>query len=354
MRNEENSTQVFSSEQLKTVQDMIGENEPSLFSVLQELSKKYDEKTTIYLTKEFCVNCQTHENQLVGMEFLYQNSFFDDLEKMIKFHKESSNSLNNEWSLLYELQIKRKVHNIIGQDFLKLLEDVEVREDATLLSLLTFLKIYGYYEMYEYEKLEIYQDVLTKYLLDIDNTIIRVYFQLRENELYLHYHWKRNEVQIARNYGHNMLENVFNPRKKCYTHLILAETYVLEDYNKAMEHANKALEIAEYYNLVQFIKDANNKVIPFIAAINGIYEGVETTDEVERAHLYLAAKRWEDALQILNKIQNPTPFQEYYLGLAKKDKDLLQKSYYRFLTERKDQFFALLPYQELNNLAKEG
>lgn len=346
MRNEENSTQVFSSEQLKTVQAMIGENEPSLFSVLQELSKKYDEKTTIYLTKEFCLNCQTPENQRVGMEFLYMNGFREELKTLIKFNIRSNKQTNVEWGEVYDFILHRKVMSQYKGEVLSFVDNYET-DDEILRCLLIFIKIYGHIDLCEFDVIEKYRDELTELLLKIDNTLLRIYFQLRENELLFHFHWMRDEVSVARNYAHNIIENIFNQEKKCFVHINLSETYIFDDYNKALNHAKCAREIALDYELDYYVSAIDNNVIPFISAYNGIYQGISTQDKAEQAHLAIAAGENGKAIELLNTINNRTPFQDYYFGLASEDIDLLYKSYKRFIDERNDHFFAKLPLIEL-------
>jgi len=346
MRNEENSTQVFSSEQLKTVQDMIGETEPSLFSVLQELSKKYDEKTTIFLTKEFCLNCQTHENQRVGMEFLYMNGFHRELEGLIEINKASSNQINIDWGNVYEFILDRKKNRKYKGEVFNFANNYHTN-DRTLSCLLIFLKIYGHIDVYEYELLDEYQEELTSMLLDIDNTLIRIYFQLRENEVLFHYHWTKNEVEVARKYAFNIVDNIFNQDKKCFMHIWLGNTYIFDDYERSLEHLEKAEKIAIDYDLDHFLYAIKNNVLPFISAYNGVYENITTKDIAEQAHLEIARGDKSKAVEILRGLHDLTPFQEYYLGIALDDCHILNKSYLRFINERKDHFFARLPYLEL-------
>ncbi|QHE51056.1 AimR family lysis-lysogeny pheromone receptor [Pontibacillus sp. HMF3514] len=346
MRNEENSTQVFSSEQLKTVQDMIGENEPSLFSVLQELSKKYDEKTTIFLTKEFCLNCQTYENQRVGMEFLYMNGFREELKTLVNINKDSSNQNNVAWGEVYDFILHRKIMAQYRGEVLSFVDNYET-DDEILRCLLIFIKIYGHIDLCEFDVIENYREELTSLLLNIDDTLLRIYFQLRENELLFLFHWMRNEVDIARNYAHNIIDNIFNQEKKCFMHIHLSETYIFEDFDLALEHVNCAREIALDYDLDYYVKAIDNNVIPFISAINGKYQGISTNDIAEQAHLAIAAGDNEKAIKLLKDIEKRTPFQDYYYGLAANDISLLLSSYKRFLNERNDQFFARLPYLEL-------
>lgn len=346
MRKGESQNQVYTSEQLEAVYRLTGPEESTLFTLLQKLSKHYDEKTTIYLTKEFCLNCHSDENKRVGMEFLYMNGFQDDLTQLIEMNKQSHNQVNNEWAEVYEFILDRRKKSKFKGELLEFAKNFKT-SDPTLACLLIFLQIYGHNEMFEYEKLGNFQDMLTQKLLEIDNTLMRIYFQLRENEVLFHFNWKKNELEIARKYAQNIIENTYNQEKKCEIYINLAVTYLFEDYNKALELLSKAKMISKEFKLFFHIKAIDNKILPFIASVNGCIEGIETTDEIEKAHLAVVKGDNEYAIKILKNVKVTSPFQEYYLGIALNNKGFLQNSYNRFLNERKDYFFAQLPLKEL-------
>ncbi|KGP72101.1 AimR family lysis-lysogeny pheromone receptor [Pontibacillus yanchengensis] len=342
MTQEEKKSHAFSSEQLETVYSMIGSNEPSLFSVLQQLSKKYDEETKLQLTKEFCLQCHSDENSRVGMEFLYMNGLYTELKTLIDKNTLSTNSLNKELADIYSFMLNRRVNK--EGDLLKFTKDYSFNvQDPTVECLIIFMKIYGYFQRLEYERFEEFQEELTERLLNIDNTLLRIYFQIRENELLFLFHWKKGQVKIARRYGLSILENTLNQEKKCDMLVDLGLTYLFEDYQKTMDYIKTAEEIATSYQLNYYIKGINNKVIPFVCAFHGKTEGVKTEDTAEKAHLLIKSGDIEKGISILETLENKTPFQEYYLGIATNDIDLLKRSYHRFLNEQNDYFFAQLP-----------
>ncbi|KGX93059.1 hypothetical protein N781_13975 [Pontibacillus halophilus JSM 076056 = DSM 19796] len=350
MKKEENRMQVFSSEQLQMVHDLIGNNEPSLFSVLQQLSKEVDIKTTIFLAREFILNCQSYENQRVGMEFLYMNGFHEEMQRLIEQNRNSENKVNQEWAEVYQIILHRKQQKKFKGELIDFSNGFKT-EDPSLNCLLIFIKIYGYFELDQYEVLNDLLDTsLTPLMLNVDDTLLRIYFQLRENEMLFLYHWKRNETKIARKYAKNIIDNVFNQEKKCYVLIVLALTYTFDDYRKSDEYLQEAMDIADQYHLDFYDYTIRNLVYPFIYGVNGITEGIETDDLVEKAHLMAVKGDKETALDILSKKNSLTPFQEYYMGLATDDNHYFYNSYDRFVKE-KDYFYAQLP---LNELRKRG
>ncbi|MYL34856.1 hypothetical protein GLW05_14775 [Pontibacillus yanchengensis] len=347
MTQEEKKTHAFSSEQLETVYSMIGSNEPALFSVLQQLSKKYDEKTTIFLTKEFCLNCQSEENQRVGMEFLYMNGFQEELKALININKEHSSQRNKEWGEVYEFIFDRRKNRKFSGELLNLRKFNSDSNDPSLDCLLIFLNIYAHYEKYDYELLKKYKDILTEKLLNIDNTLLRIYFQIRENEVLFHYHWRRNELGIAKTYAHNIIDNTYNQEKRCEILLNLAVVYMFDDYEKSIKLLNEAKKIASDYTLDYYLESIDNQTKPFILLVNGIFEGISTTDLSEYAHLQIVRGNTEEAIEILNSFDDKTPFQEYYLGVALNSREVLESAYRNFLFNRNDYFFSRLPLDQL-------
>lgn len=351
MRNGETGP-ICSSEQLESVRQLVGPNEPALFTVLQQLTKEYDEKTTLHLAKEFCFMCHSYESKRVGMEFLYMNGFEKDLQELIDINRYSEHQRNREWGYVYQQVLNRKEdRELYRKKLIEFLDEYETC-DSDLRCLLLFLRIYSYCDNQDYKKIDVYKDKLTSMLLGIDDTLLRIYFQMRENELMFHHHWKLDEIEIARTYALNIIEHTLsNYEKKCYMLMSLAQTYILEGYEKSSYYAQRALEVAKEHGLKFFEKSINNQVIPFISASNGVYEGLETDDLAEKAHLFIAKGEKEQAVNILSHFKDLTPFQEYYLGLAKEDEKILYHSYERFRDEYQDMFFANLP---LNALKKRG
>ncbi|MCD5325481.1 MULTISPECIES: AimR family lysis-lysogeny pheromone receptor [Pontibacillus] len=346
MRNEETGP-VCSSEQLESVRQLVGPDEPALFTVLQQLTKEYDEITTIQLTKEFCFHCQTDENKRVGLEYLYMNGLLDEVQELVKINEESANQINREWAYLYQFFLDRKLRNAEIDDFEAFFSRFQT-SDPELECLIIFTKIYVHCDKFDFKVIDNYRGILTKQLLKINNTLLRIYFQLRENEMLFVHHFKRNDIEAARNYGRNLIENsLINYAKKCYVTANLAETYVFDDFEKAKVYIKEAKDIAIKYDLSYFLGVINNRIVPFMHAVNNDCDGIETNDIPEAAHLEAVKGNAEEAVRLLNSLEELTPYQEYYLGLATGDEKVLYNSYQRLLKEKKDFFFSKLPLREL-------
>lgn len=346
MRNEETGP-VCSSEQLESVRQLVGPDEPALFTVLQQLTKEYDEKTTLHLAKEFCFLCHTDENKRVGLEYLYMNGLLDEVQKLVKINEESENQINREWAYLYQFFLDRKLRKVRLNDFESFSSKFSCF-DPELDCLMLFTKIYVQADKLDFGFIDSMRYELTDKMLKINNTLLKICFQLRENEMLFVYYWRNDKVDIARHYGFNILDNtLLNYEKKCYMLASLAETYIYDSFELSLEYANKARELAEKYKLQYYLDFIDLRIIPFIHAVNNKAEGIETTDVPEAAHIAAVRGEKERAISLLESIGELTPFQTYYLGLAKDDEELLYESYRRIIDEIGDYFFGRLPLREL-------
>ncbi|ENH96294.1 hypothetical protein J416_11602 [Gracilibacillus halophilus YIM-C55.5] len=184
----------------------------------------------------------------------------------------------------------------------------------------------------------------------VNDPLLSQLLETRLDETLFIYHWKRNEMLLSRKYGYQLLRKTYNLRKVVDIHNILAQGYLFESYEQAMHHAQAALDIATEIDSERAIYGLRNYTIPFLSAHHAKTKGITTEDQAEKAHLALANGDFEMCVQILEAFDKFTPFQQYYLGKATRDKQLLRKSYRRFIEERDDYFYAMLPLQALNQL----
>ncbi|WP_077623486.1 AimR family lysis-lysogeny pheromone receptor [Sediminibacillus massiliensis] len=320
--------------------------EPAVFHVFQSLTETAGIRNAIDLTKDFCLMASSHQNRRTGMEFLYSYGFLEELDKLIDINRHSDNELNRRWGELYWIINERRKRNLNTKEYLKLLSGLELGE-LELQCLSDFLKVYAHFERKEYGMLGTYLDRLLLAVHEVQDPLLNELFSVRLDEIMLTYHWKRNEMIIARKYGYRILNTTHSSRKKIDIHNTMALGYLFDSYQQAIEHAREAKRIALQTEDLTAIQGVNNFTIPFISAYHGVTEGIETPVESETAHLALARGDYETCVRILAGFEQLSPFQQYYLGKALQDKNLLEVAYRRFIHERSDYFFARLPLLEI-------
>ncbi|WP_053218060.1 AimR family lysis-lysogeny pheromone receptor [Virgibacillus senegalensis] len=330
-------------------QFFLKEGELSLFHVFQSFSVSDDINTAIDVTRSYCLKARASVNQRVGMEFLYAYGFLDDLDCLIEKNLASKNPKNRQWGQLYKLINLRRKRKLKTDEYLERLNTLEA-DSVELECLHMFLRVYAHFERKEYGKLSSYLDGLLLNIHEIKDPLLRELFSVRLDEMLLTFHWKRNEMIIARKHGFRILQTTHCPRKKVDIHNTMALGYLFDSYHQAMQHAIEAKRLANMIEDLTAIQGINNYTIPFIAAFHGRTEGITTPVESEAAHLALARGDVTTCVNILSNFTSLTPFQQYYLGKATRDVEMLEISYRRFVKERSDHFFAKLPLLEMNKL----
>jgi len=327
-------------------------NETPLHIVYKAMMARYDSEQALALLKDFCLTSISVENQRRGLELLYMSSFFDELEELILVNKQSENEENRQWAYIYDIMLERRKSGetvdpykiLAGLDKVKpLSQEVEL--------LKVFLTMYSYNSLRKNGTVGSYFDTLHELTSKIDDPLMAVYFNDRLQDFLMFYHFLRNELILCRRYGYRLLNRTHNTFKHCVAHQKLALTYALESYEQALYHSNEALRIAEQNGYTRLSHSITDKNLPFISAVNGVYEGVTTTDPIEQAHLDIARGNIDEAVEVLEKIEQPSPFQEYYLGKALNDMDRLLSAYHRF-TRSGNHFAAQFPIHEIKRIRK--
>ncbi|SDK15989.1 AimR family lysis-lysogeny pheromone receptor [Sediminibacillus albus] len=328
-------------------QFFLNKGELSLYHVFQALSVSDDINTAIDVTRGYCLEAKTDANQRIGMEFLYAYGFLENLDTLIEKNLASENPENRVWAQMYWIICERRKRKLETSEYLNRIAKLPI-EGIELECLYHFLQVYAHFERKEYGKLGRYLDQLLVSIHEISDPMLRELFSVRLDEMLLTFHWKRNEMIIARKHGFRILQTTHCPRKKIDIHNTMALGYLYDSYQQAISHAVEAKRIANMTEDLTAIQGVNDYTIPFISAFHGRTEGITTPVQSEMAHLALARGDNQTCINILNSFKSLTPFQQYYLGKARKDRDMLEISYRRFINERSDYFFAKLPLLELH------
>ncbi|MBM7571244.1 AimR family lysis-lysogeny pheromone receptor [Aquibacillus albus] len=309
----------------------------------------------IHQIKDFCLSTTSEENLRTSLEFLYSYGFLTELDQQIERNLQIENPVNQRWARLYQIirdrrQEKAKPYDYTRTDnYLERLEALDI-QDKESECLRDFLYVYAYFERKQYSKLGKYADRILLTLHELKDPMMKELFSIRFDEVQVIYHWKRNEMIIARKFGYRILNTTKSLRKKIDIHNMMALGFLYDSYESAIYHVNEALKIARNIDFKPAIEGIKNYTLPFISAYNGVTDGVSSADQAEKAHLALAKGDKKTCIQLLSELKTLTPFQQYYLGKAREDQSLLEESYQRFMKEQSDYFFAMLPLKELRKV----
>ncbi|WP_164667601.1 AimR family lysis-lysogeny pheromone receptor [Virgibacillus doumboii] len=321
----------------------------TLGQVAQMLSYEHEVQTAKELTRKFCLQSSSDEVQKTGMEFLYMNGYYEDLELLIKKNKESINRSNQKWAKVYQVTMDRKLNRYPLNELLMRAERIKT-DDPALKIVIEFIKISIYYSLSEYGKLGNFLEKQQRLFEKVEDQYLLSFYNLRLYQNLFMYYLVRNEVIMARKYAFRMLNQSTNPDTISRTHINLGLSYLFDTYYQAMYHMTEALKISEKFNLHRRMKCMKQNNIPFISAHFKNVDGITSTDKSEQAHLEIAKGNFRQAEAILDEIPINSPYRIYYLGMAKQDKSILLQAYNNFIEQRSDYFFSRLPLNALKQL----
>ncbi|ASK63782.1 hypothetical protein CFK37_17260 [Virgibacillus phasianinus] len=314
----------------------------SLEHVISMLSTQYDEQTVQDLVRELCLTSSNSGIMKKGLEYLYMNGHYEDLQLLIEKNSASRNLSNNQWATVYQLMMDRKLNRLTPLKILHHVTSLRSNE-FELICLIEFVKINAHYDMHEFGTIGNFLDK-QQYLFDsVHDPFLLSYFNIRLYEVMFTYYWVRNELIMSRKYAFRVLNLTQNPRTKAAMNINLALTYTFDTYQQGMHHLKAARKISKDYGLMDNISIIQNRNIPFLAAHHGRVKGITSNDPSEQAHIEIVKGNMKKAEGLLRKLSLESPFVMYYLGLATYDKDLLFQSYNCFIEKRSDYFFARLP-----------
>ncbi|MDC3411806.1 AimR family lysis-lysogeny pheromone receptor [Aquibacillus sp. 3ASR75-11] len=322
--------------------DFIDSREITLNQFIKQMSLHYRDELVMQLTRKFTLESESSMVQKEGMEFLYMNGYDDDLRILIQKNFHSMNMANNRWAYVYELLLERKRRLRSPRQLIHLVEKVET-ESPELKCLVGFLRIYCYYDMFEFDMLGNYLEELNESVSEVDNPFMSALLYVRLQQVLFIYYWKRNEIIIARKHAFRILSRTYNLDFQLNTHINLALTYTFDSYTQAMNHLNEAVKIAKQCNQKRLLSMIYQQNLPFISAHFGMVDGIASDDPSEQAHIEIAKQNFVGASKILDNVSINSPFRKYYLGLAHQDKDILLEAHKDFIEKRSDYFFSKLP-----------
>ncbi|WP_082233254.1 AimR family lysis-lysogeny pheromone receptor [Halobacillus massiliensis] len=310
----------------------------TVYTYYHQALKNFSNEKAAQLTRHYCLthSPKNFEDQLAFLEFLYTNDYLEELNELL-----DSPYFEPKAVWLYKLLMKRKI-NLLKKNDLEMLESMSFKHPS-LHCLHIYTMIYGYYDIKQYTGFDKYIESCEAALNKINEPLFYYFMKLRFEEVAFHHYWKTDNKLLAQKYAYKYINKVLPGRQlsKMYHHLALCNLY--EGYAASISHAQMALKVANEAQITTSISTLENNTIPFISAFHGKIEGINTTDATESAHLALADRDYKTAFKILKEINNPSPFQETYLGAASDDPQRLLNAYRRFKYQLGDHFFAKLP-----------
>ncbi|AVR00557.1 hypothetical protein OBCHQ24_16600 [Oceanobacillus iheyensis] len=321
----------------------------SLRELMEILYHEHPEDTVIELTRKWCLQSNSDDILKKGMEFLYMNGFYKDLQVLIEKNSQCPTSSNRMWAAVYQNILDRRLKKYTPHESLQRIKHIETK-DPELKCLVEFFKVTTYYELNQFSRLGNFLAIQPELFAVVEDKLLLSYFKTRLNQILLTYHLTRNELIMARKYAFRVLNQTENPRTMASMHIKLGLSYTFDTYFQGMYHLSEAVKIAKQHKLDKVVKLVKERNIPFLSAHFNQVENISSPDPSEQAHIEIAKGNNQRAIELLDDLPLDSPFQLYYLGKAKQDKNLLLQSYNFFIEKRSDYFFSRLPLSLLKQL----
>lgn len=298
-----------------------------------------------------CSYCLTSQSAIIkrtGLEFMYMNEYYHELQKLIHINAVRPEFENQQWAHVYQVLLNHKNNTEHPKELLNELETIE-KSSPSITIIVELAKMTIYQSMHEYRYIGEYIVRQQQLIDDIHDPMLRHSFQLRLREQLFMYYWKRNEGIIARKYAYKMLTHELKPLTCIRMHVNLGLTYLFDTFEQGMFHFNKAICIAKEHQETKALYSINNKTIPFFAAYFKRTEGIRSELLDEQAFVLISQGKKKEALTLLQKTSINDPYLLYYMGLATGEDHYFIRSYDCFIERRGDLFFVRLPVEALRN-----
>ncbi|KXO06146.1 hypothetical protein AYK81_00110 [Bacillus thuringiensis] len=315
----------------------------------------------------FCSVTTNKKNLRIAMEYANAKGDLQLLKFVVDREKDSSLAMNREWAYVYELVWQRSSGVIVKQELLAKLEDrkgskvIKTKEMKVLYGILTY---YTMYDLEKYNSLFEYAEVLLPEVNAITDSFIRSSYLGRIKEGLAYAYLVQDNLENSRSLCQQILE--IEDFEGCF-HLLkasalvyLAESYTFECYDCASTYINKSLEQLEPFKFEREIqrKQLILNTYAFIKLVNKQeLENIETYHLAEESFLEIIKGNHEKAIDILSDLEKTngflTPIQYCYLGIAKNDITLIEKSIILFECAG-DRFYSKFPKKIVEEFNKNG
>ncbi|QWS00176.1 AimR family lysis-lysogeny pheromone receptor [Bacillus cereus] len=300
------------------------------------------------------------ENRREALEYAAFRREFDSLKVIIDIEKSSNTEINREFAKIYEIVYKhcKDVEEYSPEDFYDELEECKSHVLSWEMKvLIDILLCQTLYQTKEYKKLFKRISIAKKNVKEIKNKFIYNSFLVRIKEVLIVTYMMQNEVRKARLTCIELMGmcdgNSSFFMQKANSYYNMGESYIFEDYSKAKMFLEKSLSVLsdEMFTGDKDIERKTRRIkstiiflkIHHYQDIKEVYSGLD-----KDGHVYLELQKGnkEQAEMYLLEIEKENgalnEFQTCYMGLARNDKSLIEKSYMMFL-QKKSLFYANLP-----------
>jgi len=319
------------------------------------LNNLYEERDIRVQKLERYITNTKARNLREAMEYLSLRGEFRLLKNVVDKEKESSNCENREWAYVYDLILKRYTSNIPPIEWFRSIEKVNRTAKTLEMKILTeILLCQALYQNRNYRSLFDHLKELEIEINKIKNKFIKNSFTVRYKEALSVISLQSGRVDDSRRASKELLA-IYEEDNSFVIPMITAlgkvgESFIFDNYELAKKYLEEGINYLSTYS----DEGLGKKRGMFQYTLNFLkmfhwrdLEGLEETlGDIELSYYRFKQGNHKEAERLLlaNKDSGEvsTPFENFYLGLARNDKDLIKKSLELF-EESGNIFYSKLP-----------
>lgn len=319
------------------------------------LNNLYEERDIRVQKLERYITNTKARNLREAMEYLSLRGEFGLLKNVVDKEKESSNCENREWAHVYDLILKRYTSNIPPIEWFRSIEKINRTAKTLEMKILTeILLCQALYQNRNYRSLFDHLKELEIEINKIKNKFIKNSFTVRYKEALSVISLQSGRVDDSRRASKELLA-IYEEDNSFVIPMITAlgkvgESFIFDNYELAKKYLEEGINFLSTYS----DEGLGKKRGMFQYTLNFLkmfhwrdLEGLEETlGDIELSYYRFKQGNHKEAERLLlaNKDSGEvsTPFENFYLGLARNDKDLIKKSLELF-EESGNIFYSKLP-----------
>ncbi|MEJ1517368.1 AimR family lysis-lysogeny pheromone receptor [Bacillus cereus] len=292
--------------------------------------------------------CKKPENIRMCMEYASRHQMTGLLDFLIEKAKKMKNCQTVESARVYELYEKVANGEFLGNSPELGLSFKITYEESAILFRIMF--IYNMYIHRKFDYLFLVAKHLEEWIGKLPNSYIKESFEKRVCMIFSDAYRYIYDMEKCREYSYRIIQSPYSRGKAagdaCYN---LGMSYLFEDAEKALFFMSESIKSYNEFGLANYAKQVKESMVPFVKNFYNLYDDESLIEEPEEiAHYYAKNGKFEEALKILNKLEE-SPYIDYLKGLCytgEKGVEYLYKSMI-FFERNGDKFCSQLPKLEL-------
>lgn len=348
--------------------NLSGKSELNFLNMIKLVKDLYEDNVELtFMVREFCKKMNGKKNIRIAMEYANAIGDFELLRIAVQKGFNSNNTLTKEWAFVYEMVLIRLKRFLSDKSLLEELNErkkhrtVKSDEAKIMLDIITF---YTLYESREYKMIFNYSEMLLPKIEKISDAFIRDLYRVRIQEIIAYASLMDEQIDKSRDICHEILNTEDNfgylDMLKVSALGCLGESYSFDSYEQSLWYLNKGIELLNKCHSHRAVERKRNflNMRSYIRLINKKdLHDLDIYDVGEVALKYIINGNEKEAVRLLRNEEKEkgklTPMKLCYLGMALKDRSLLEQSIEGFINEG-CKFYCRLPRKILEEFNKYG